>query len=137
MTETQTTVGEWADATFPGFNPDSPATALRVLEEAFELCSVSGASCNDIIETVAQCLYKHRGASFHPEMELELVKEVSEPDLAKIPAEAADVLITLQVLAHRLNFNLDSEVQKKMAVNRSRLWKARGDGTGQHIKDMG
>ncbi len=46
--------------------------------------------------------------------------------------EAADVCITL----YRYIYLVDKEaINKKMAVNRKRVWVLNGDGTAQHLKD--
>jgi NTP pyrophosphatase (non-canonical NTP hydrolase) len=46
--------------------------------------------------------------------------------------EAADVCITL----YRYIYLVDPDaIEKKMAVNRARVWKMDGDGTGQHVKE--
>jgi NTP pyrophosphatase (non-canonical NTP hydrolase) len=49
--------------------------------------------------------------------------------------EAADVVIVLARLAYRNGFDLWNEVEKKMAVNRARVWKKDGTGHGYHVRD--
>lgn len=46
--------------------------------------------------------------------------------------EAADVVITLVAYLASKGKDLATEIEKKMAINRKRKWKTRGDGTGQH-----
>jgi hypothetical protein len=121
--ETQQSVHGWIDTTFPGTDPESPRKAIRALEEMVELCLASGASPAEIVSAV------RRSAGPHAETDDAFHRE---PD--KIPAEAADVLIVLYGVAGMRGFDLHAEVDKKMAVNRNRKWKANGDGTGYHIK---
>ncbi len=122
MNETQNTVGHWIDTTFPGTDPLSPRKSIRALEEMVELCLASGASDQEITVAVGKAL---ASAGNRP--------VGRQPD--KIPVEAADVLIVLYGVAHMLGFDLHAEVEKKMAINRARKWKANGDGTGYHVKD--
>jgi NTP pyrophosphatase (non-canonical NTP hydrolase) len=110
--------------TFPGVDPDSPRKSLRLLEECVELCLASGASFEEIRRAVDRDRKAYCDQDDHE----------SRPDWAKIPAEAADVLIVLYGVAGMRGFNLHAEVDRKMAVNRSRTWAARGDGTGYHVK---
>lgn len=119
-TETQQTVGEWIDTTFPGTDPESPRKSIRALEEMVELCLASGATVEAILAAVNKAVVADAGKAAKPE---------------KIPAEAADVLIVLYGVAHMRKFDIHAEVDRKMAVNRARRWAARGDGTGYHIKD--
>jgi hypothetical protein len=131
MVENQDSVFGWARETFPGADPLSPRLALRCLEEMVELCLAGGASAAEIDWAVHQATKLARGPAYR----------LSDPEPAKVPAEAADVLITLYVLAGYRGFHLDSAVDMKMKTNRSRRWKANGDGTGYHIpqeaKDAG
>ncbi|CAM3520385.1 MazG-like family protein [Thalassospira profundimaris] len=63
----------------------------------------------------------------------ELGEAVQDRDISEIGKEAADVLILLYRLADQFNLDLDQEVQAKMAINRSRTWVSKGDGTGSHV----
>ncbi len=126
--ETQRSIGQWIDATFPGADPESPRKALRALEEMIELCLVSGASAQDVHKAVANSLLKENRV---PGTSAFLTRAVNPQ---KIPAEAADVAIVLLGYAQLKKFDLQAEIDKKMAINRSRRWKANGDGTGYHIK---
>jgi len=36
-------------------------------------------------------------------------------------------------LADQFDLDLDRELQAKMAINRSRTWVSKGDGTGSHV----
>jgi len=114
--------------TFPGIDPESPRKSLRALEEMVELCLASGATPNQIRELVEKCLHKRSsgpGVAWRDE---------SYRDWIGVPAEAADVLIVLFGVAGMRRFDLDAEVDKKMAINRARTWAPRGDGTGYHVK---
>lgn len=53
----------------------------------------------------------------------------------KAPEEVADVVICLYRLATKLGFHLAAEIDRKMAVNRSRKWEQSGDGHGYHVRD--
>lgn len=63
----------------------------------------------------------------------ELGEAVDQRDINEIGKEAADVLILLYRLADQFDLDLDQEVQAKMAINRSRTWVSKGDGTGSHV----
>ena len=127
--ETQQSIGKWIDETFPGADPATPRKALRVLEELVELCLVSGASAQDVDKAVGKALAKEGAVLGTPAW----IARGRRPD--KIPAEAADVEIVLRGLAQLHGFDLQAEVDKKMAINRARRWKANGDGTGYHVKE--
>jgi hypothetical protein len=126
--ETQDTVGKWIQDTFPGTDPESPRKSLRALEEMVELCLASGASQEQVYNTVCDCMLQDlRESGRHTR------KGKQAPE--KIPVEAADVLIVLYGVAHMRGFDLHDAVDSKMMINRSRKWAARGDGTGYHIKE--
>lgn len=122
--ETQESVGSWIDTTFPGTDPESPRKSIRALEEMVELCLASGADSTAIYAAVGRALDDHArdGAP------------KKRPE--KIQVEAADVLIVLYGVAHMRGFDLADEVDRKMAINRAREWKANGDGTGYHVKPV-
>ena len=50
--------------------------------------------------------------------------------------EAADVVILLFVLASRIGGNLMAEVDRKMALNRSRKWKVDDTGHGYQVPEV-
>lgn len=52
----------------------------------------------------------------------------------KAAEEIADVVIILSRLATRLGADLQAEVDRKMAVNRARVWKLDGSGHGYHVR---
>jgi len=52
----------------------------------------------------------------------------------KAPEEIADIVIILSRLATRLGVNIDEEIEKKMTINRARIWKRDGSGHGYHVK---
>lgn len=127
--ETQASVGKWIGETFPGADPESPRKSLRALEELVELCLVSGASAYEVTKTVATVLEKEGRTPTAGRY------YTSERRPEKIPAEAADTSIVLMGLAELVGFDLQAQIDKKMSVNRSRKWKANGDGTGYHIRE--
>ncbi|TJU79706.1 MAG: DUF550 domain-containing protein [Mesorhizobium sp.] len=52
----------------------------------------------------------------------------------KAAEEAADIVIILYRLAHRMGCNLHDEINRKMAINRQRQWTAGPDGHGYHVR---
>lgn len=50
------------------------------------------------------------------------------------PVEAADVIIVLMRLFERFGTDWQTEVNKKMAINRARRWVLDGNGHGSHVK---
>lgn len=125
MNETQQSIGDWIERTFPGGDPASPRKSLRLLEEVIELCLADGASVREIDDAIGRAL-SAEGRAY----------EARRPEPGKVPAEAADTLIVLYGLAALKGFDLHAEVDRKMAVNRhERTWIANGDGTGYHRKD--
>lgn len=127
MPETTQTIGQWIADTFPGADPESPRTALRLLEEVVELCLASGANAGQIQDSVVRALKE--------EFDQALARHYEKPNPPKVPGEAADVGIVLHALCAMKGIDLQAEIDKKMAVNRSRKWRALGDGTGYHIKE--
>lgn len=63
----------------------------------------------------------------------ELIRSVAIDDRhPDIPEEMADVVIVMYRLAARMGVDLMEEIDKKMAVNRSREWELDGSGCGYH-----
>lgn len=52
----------------------------------------------------------------------------------KIGEEAADVAILMHLICGRLGLDLNEQVAKKMAKNRSRQWRVDATGCGYHVK---
>lgn len=52
----------------------------------------------------------------------------------KAAEEVADIVIILYRLATRLGVDLEVEISRKMAVNRSREWRLDGSGHGYHVR---
>lgn len=50
------------------------------------------------------------------------------------PVEGADVMIILMRLFERMGTTWQAEVDKKMAINRTRRWVIDGEGHGSHVK---
>ena len=63
----------------------------------------------------------------------ELEQALRDGDHAEAGREAADVAILLHRLAGILGMELCEQVDAKMTINRVRVWKAAGDGTGGHV----
>jgi len=63
----------------------------------------------------------------------ELEQAIRAGDKPEIGKEAADVVILLHRLLALAGMDLTAEVDAKMAINRSRKWRAAGDGTGGHV----
>lgn len=67
----------------------------------------------------------------------ELLRALSTDDNhPKAVEEAADVVIILYRLAHRMGKNLHTEIDAKMAINRAREWKVT-NGHGYHVREKG
>jgi NTP pyrophosphatase (non-canonical NTP hydrolase) len=64
----------------------------------------------------------------------ELAEALGAGKTAEALTEAADIVILLHRLAHELGGDLAAAVDAKMRINRSRQWRATGDGVGGHIK---
>lgn len=122
--ETQQTVTDWMYATFPGTDPASPRKFLRAMEEMVELCVAGGASAGEVSLTVSRALSE---CGLH-------ISHYTKPKPEKVGEEIADVIIVLYGVASMRGIDLHAEIDKKMAVNRNRVWKVRGDGTGYHVK---
>lgn len=56
-----------------------------------------------------------------------------DDDHPKAGEEVADVVIVLCRLASRLGVDLGAEVDRKMAINRGRVWDLDGTGHGYHV----
>lgn len=65
----------------------------------------------------------------------ELLRALAAGDDAKAADEVADVFIVLCRVAELLGFEIDSAVERKMFVNRKRVWKRDGTGHGYHVRD--
>ncbi|WP_421781522.1 dATP/dGTP pyrophosphohydrolase domain-containing protein [Kiloniella litopenaei] len=64
----------------------------------------------------------------------ELSEAIAENNIKEIGKETADVVILLYRLLDQYGLDLNKEINEKMAINRARKWKSKGDGTGSHIK---
>ncbi len=127
--ETQQSIGDWINTTFPGTDPDSPRKSLRALEEMVELCLASGATPGQITEATKRGIHGGSGPFLR-------INEC-DPRPENIPVEAADVLIVLYGVANMRGFDIHEYVDSKMKTNRARTWHALGDGTGYHVKAKG
>jgi hypothetical protein len=118
--ENQTTVGEWADQTF-GKADHPKRRPLRLLEEVIELCIVAGATPIEMAAKMSETLIKH-----------DMDSNESRVHLYSMPEELADCQIVLDTIAHEQSVNLQLERDRKMNVNRGRLWSVTAAGVGQH-----
>ncbi len=66
----------------------------------------------------------------------ELAEAIEAENHNEIGKETADVVILLHRLLAQYDLDLSEEIEKKMAINRSRLWVSSGDGTGKHIPQV-
>lgn len=66
----------------------------------------------------------------------ELLRALTADDQhPKAAEEVADTVIILYRLATRLGIDLHAEIDRKMAINRSREWKLDNTGHGYHVRD--
>lgn len=63
----------------------------------------------------------------------ELKQALADGDTAGASVEAADVVILLHRVAALLGTDLATEVEAKMAINRTRTWVPDGNGAGKHV----
>lgn len=93
--------------------------ALRLLNEAVELCIAAGAGADEIKDRVKAELWK----AFE---RAEIHKPVDE---AKVRAELADVQVCTDVLANYTgNVDLTKEREHKLVILKERQWEADSDG---------
>lgn len=114
MTETQSTIAAWADATFgPAVSLESIAErAMKELAELVEKCrALDGAIADRDPPTYAAYA----------------AKAVTE--------EAADVVIVLARIFESCGVDMHDAIDRKMAINRARRWTLDGNGHGQHVED--
>lgn len=64
-----------------------------------------------------------------------LRKEVKELANSQEPEEAADCLILLLALAHRMGFSLEFEALRKHHVNMMRKWEPTDEGFWRHVEE--
>lgn len=137
-TETQRSIMQWANDTF-GATITPGRAALRSLEEMVELCVEVGLSDVEVGALVAEAL----GAA-----------RAKRKGIQHAAEELADVYITLCRLAWALSnvprgrlvprdmydtntVDIQTEVDRKMQVNRARQWVFDGQGSGQHVEHTG
>lgn len=53
----------------------------------------------------------------------------------KAAEEVADIVIVLYRLATRLGVDLHDEIDRKMAINRDRIWNLDNTGHGYHVRE--
>ena len=76
-----------------------------------------------------------RGAARANEEMAELLAELTkdEPDYVRVADELADIVIVLYRVATKCEVGLMAEIDRKMAINRSREWRQDGSGHGYHL----
>lgn len=66
----------------------------------------------------------------------ELMRALTSDDShEKAAEEVADIVIILYRLASRLGVDLHAEIDRKMAINRTRVWSPDNTGHGYHVRD--
>ena len=66
----------------------------------------------------------------------ELLRALTADDThPKAAEEVADIVIILYRLATRLGIDLHGEIDRKMAVNRDRVWNLDKTGHGYHVRE--
>lgn len=115
--ETQDSIQNWANREFGDADSNSPRSALRLLEEALELCFACNASLLEIDEVIDNICINGKN---------------KDRDIAK---ELGDVGVTLYRAAAVYGYDLHVWIDIVMTGNRTRKWQRHGDGTGQHIKE--
>jgi phosphoribosyl-ATP pyrophosphohydrolase len=106
--ETEASILDWLDATFPrspNVAKELDTCVAAVLEEAVEVAVASGMILPRVLRIVETC-YRKSIADFG--------------NTAEVPGEAADVHLTLVNLCDRFGVSLDGAVQARMKRNRSR-----------------
>lgn len=107
MMETQQSITAWAEGTF---GPSHPAViAARMNKEVAELVS---------------------GLAAHARLE---VSDIEPTALDAIREECADVGVMLLQVCEKLGVDLQTAINYKMAVNRSRVWAKSATGDFQHV----
>lgn len=93
---------------------------------------------NETIESVAKWadetfgVTTPRAALTRALQEMDELFDIVHCDEKLLAEEAADVCITL----YRYIYLVDPQaIEKKMAINRKRVWQLNGDGTAQHLRE--
>ncbi len=64
----------------------------------------------------------------------EALDDIANGDIAAAGVELADVVICLHVAASRMGVDLQSAIDAKMTINRSRKWRVDPTGCAYHVK---
>lgn len=127
--ETIESISSWQRDTF-GPPKDAKTYALRLLDEVYELCLATGTTNNELWQVRRKAIEKHFEKTLP---NIDPFESLPNPD--KVSEEVADCIIVAN------NFNLLFPVQEainaKMGINRKRVWKLNGDGTGHHVRQEG
>lgn len=131
MNESLASINQWSKETF-GPPTDIKVHALRVIEEAVEVCLAAGVPSFTIGSYISKVISKanaklqakYPGRDIRePEIQAKLLGEYGE--------ELADVIITC---ASRTGIDHQAKVDAKMTVNRAREWRQDSDGAWRHSK---
>jgi hypothetical protein len=128
MHETQETIGKWA---IEKFGRPRPLAVLRrsvdELLEAIELTVVENEATRTMFKAMRLGLKHLDNYELGPDVVHRLTPEIM--------MELADSEIVNKHAAESMHCDLQSFIDKKMEINRARLWKMNGDGTGQHTEE--
>jgi hypothetical protein len=107
VVETEATIVEWVDDTFPAREGDAEVDlrVSQILEEAVEIAVSRGMHLNRVMEIVDKSYTKS-------------IKDFG--DHSQTAGEAADLNLCLVALCNRLGTTLDHETQVRMQRNRAR-----------------
>lgn len=106
MRETQETINQWQNATFPEATPQG--VTRHLLEEIDEFCEIV---CDPLNED----------------------RPLTDSELNSLIFEAVDMIILIYAWADKHGvFDIHKMVDAKMAINRQREWNIQPDGTGRH-----
>lgn len=134
MSETQATITAWGRETF------GTCSALEICArmgmELAELMEVLASGTED--RTLSMQLTILRQVTRHLNGTVNRLVQAGEDlacaDVPRAVEECADIDIMLVQVASALEANLGEARDRKMAVNRRRVWRAEADGTMQHVE---
>lgn len=123
----QQTVQEWTRRVFASQQPHQ--IALRVLEEAVELCASVGCTKEEIATSMGKKSHLARAAFPTEGGSIQL-------NWAEVGDEVADVTHCLIDLLAVNHMDIEVETLKKLAINKERLWAKEKDGQIRHVESV-
>jgi NTP pyrophosphatase (non-canonical NTP hydrolase) len=120
--ETQQSIHQWCKETFPR-HVGVKGRAVALIEEAIELGLAGGLTIEEILAAVNTPIYK-------------LAEATADTPMESDAGEVADVLLCLYAYAQEAGHDAHAELDKKMAVNRSRSKEYYAKKTA-HKEDLG